>query len=129
VNDKPIGNSTDFKCSFTMMKIKLAPPPPPNADIKSDCMCKKRSKAFLVTGHGGPWGFETSRLSHFLDSRHTVCGEIVSLMRRSVLPPRKIPGIHFFQGMRVIARLDGVGKLKNPITSPEIEPATFRLAA
>jgi hypothetical protein len=29
----------------------------------------KQGKAILVTGHGGPQGFETSRLPHFLDNR------------------------------------------------------------
>jgi hypothetical protein len=30
---------------------------------------------------------------------------------------------------RAIVRLEGLGKLKNPVTSPGIEPTTFRLVA
>jgi hypothetical protein len=44
---------------------------------------KKKSKAILVIGRGAPRGCETSRLPHFLDSRLTDCGEVVSLTRRS----------------------------------------------
>jgi hypothetical protein len=32
-------------------------------------------KAIPVTGRGGPYGFETSRLPHFLDNRPTDAGE------------------------------------------------------
>jgi hypothetical protein len=35
-----------------------------------------------VIGRGGPYGCETSRLPHFLDSRLTGGGEFVSLTRR-----------------------------------------------
>jgi hypothetical protein len=41
----------------------------------------KRGKAIPVTGRGGPQGCETSMLPHFLDSRLTDGGEIVSLTR------------------------------------------------
>jgi hypothetical protein len=36
-----------------------------------------------VTGRGGPQGFETSRLTYFVDNRLTVGGEDVSLAHRS----------------------------------------------
>jgi hypothetical protein len=52
-------------------------------------------KGVHVTGRGGPWGCETSRISHFLDSRLTEGGEDVSLIRRAPFTPRKIPGTHF----------------------------------
>jgi hypothetical protein len=58
-------------------------------------LCKKKSKAIPVTGHGGPWGCETSRLPRFLDARLTDDGKVVSLTRRSPFTPRKIPGTHF----------------------------------
>jgi hypothetical protein len=42
-----------------------------------------------VTGHGGPYGYETSRLSSFLDNRLIDDGEVSSLKRRPSLTPRK----------------------------------------
>jgi hypothetical protein len=55
----------------------------------------KKGKANPVTGRGGPWGYVTSRLPHFLYNRLTDNGEVVSLMRRAPFPPRKISGTHF----------------------------------
>jgi hypothetical protein len=43
-------------------------------------LCK--AKAVPVTGHEGPYGCETLRLPHFLDSRLTDGGEVFSLTRR-----------------------------------------------
>jgi hypothetical protein len=40
----------------------------------------KKVTAISVTGCGGTYGCETSRLPHFLDNRLTDGGEIVSLM-------------------------------------------------
>jgi hypothetical protein len=54
-----------------------------------------KGKAIPVTGRGGLYGSEISRLPHFLDNRLTDGGEVVSL---TLLPPfttRKIPGTHF----------------------------------
>jgi hypothetical protein len=56
---------------------------------------KKKSKAFTVTGHGGPQGCEMSRLEHFLDNCLTDGGEVVSLTCQLPFTPRKIPGSHF----------------------------------
>jgi hypothetical protein len=42
---------------------------------------KGEGKAIPVTGRGGPYGCETSRLPHFLDNRLTDGGEVVSLTR------------------------------------------------
>jgi hypothetical protein len=50
----------------------------------------KQSKAIPVTGRGGPWGCETSRLPHFLDNRPTDGGEDVSLTHRPPFTPRKM---------------------------------------
>jgi hypothetical protein len=47
---------------------------------------KRNGKAIPVIGRGGPYGYETSRLSHFLYSRLTDGGEVVVL---------KIPGYSF----------------------------------
>jgi hypothetical protein len=55
----------------------------------------KQNKAIPVTGCGGLKGCETSRLPHFLDTRLTDGGEVVSLTRRLPFIPRKILRIHF----------------------------------
>jgi hypothetical protein len=60
-------------------------------------VCKKKGKAIPVTGRGGPYGCETSRLPHFLDSHLTDGAEVVSLTRRPSFTPRKIPGTHLLQ--------------------------------
>jgi hypothetical protein len=86
-----------------------------------------KGKAIPVSGHEGPQGCETSRLSHFLDNRLTDGGEVVS-----PLPPGRFLVLIYVRGRvdpRVIARLEGLGQLKNPMTSLGIEPATFRLVA
>jgi hypothetical protein len=54
-----------------------------------------KGKAIPVTGRGGPYGCETSRLQHFLDNRLTDGGDVVSLTRGAPFTPRKIPGTHF----------------------------------
>jgi hypothetical protein len=48
-----------------------------------------------VTGHGGPYECETSRLPRILDNRITGGGEIVSLKHRPTLPTKNIPGTRF----------------------------------
>jgi hypothetical protein len=56
---------------------------------------QKKVNAISVTGHGSPYGYETSRVPHFLDNRLTDGGEFDSLTRRPPFIPRKIPGTHF----------------------------------
>jgi hypothetical protein len=58
-------------------------------------MAVSLSKAINVTGRGGQYGCERSRLPHFLDDRLTDGGEVVSLTRRPPFTLRKIPGTHF----------------------------------
>jgi hypothetical protein len=57
---------------------------------------KTKGKINPVTGRGGPQGYETSRIPHFLDNRLIDGGEVVSLTHRPPFTPRKIPGTHFF---------------------------------
>jgi hypothetical protein len=49
----------------------------------------KKGKSIPVTGPEGPLGCETSRLPHFLDSRLTDGGEVVSLTRWPHLYPQE----------------------------------------
>jgi hypothetical protein len=41
----------------------------------------RKFKAILVTGHGGPYGCETSRLKHYLNDKQKDGGEVISLTR------------------------------------------------
>jgi hypothetical protein len=52
----------------------------------------KKGKDIPVTGRGGPWGCETTRLPHFLDNRLTDGGDAFSLKHRPPSTPRMIPG-------------------------------------
>jgi hypothetical protein len=58
-------------------------------------LSEENGKAIPVAGRGGPQGYETSRLTHFVDNQLIVGGEVVSLRRRPPFTPRKIPGTHF----------------------------------
>jgi hypothetical protein len=64
--------------------------------MPTTCPSKLKGKAFLVTGHEGPWGCETSRLTHFRDNRLIGDGEVASLKRRQPFTRRKITGTHFY---------------------------------
>jgi hypothetical protein len=57
--------------------------------------CRKdelKGKAALVAGRGGPWGCETSRLSHCINCRLTDGGKIVGPTHRQPYSPGNIPG-------------------------------------
>jgi hypothetical protein len=68
---------------------------PHNLHTQSDNTHRPKGKAIPVTGHEGPWGCETSRLPHFLDTRLTDGGKVVSPTRRTPFTPRKTSGTHF----------------------------------
>jgi hypothetical protein len=48
-----------------------------------------KGKAIPVTGRGGPYGCETSRLPYILDNQLTDDGEVVSLTRRPSFTPQE----------------------------------------
>jgi hypothetical protein len=50
---------------------------------------KVLKKAISVTGRGGPYGCETSRLPHYLGSRLTDGGAVVSFTRRPQFTPQE----------------------------------------
>jgi hypothetical protein len=87
----------------------------------------------LVTGCGGPYGCETSRLPHFLDNRFKDGGEVV----KPYVPAAPLHAGRFLvlisiRGRvdpRAIVRLVGSFQLRNPMTSSGIELATFRRVA
>jgi hypothetical protein len=55
----------------------------------------KKGKTITVTGRGGPYGCETSRLPHFLDNWLIDGDEVVSFTHWPSFIPRKIPRTHF----------------------------------
>jgi hypothetical protein len=67
-------------------------------NLSSDCdilAVPRLSKTNHVTGCGGPYGRKTSRRPHFLDTRLTDGGKVVSLTRRPPFALRKIPDTNF----------------------------------
>jgi hypothetical protein len=90
--------------------------------FETDAALKEvKYKAIPVTGSGGPWGCETSRLPHFLDNRFTDGGEAVTLTgRQAALYPQEDSWYSFLlkadMDSMAIVRLEGLGQLKNPMT-------------
>jgi hypothetical protein len=71
-------------------------------------------------GRGGPQRSETSSVPHFLDNRLTH-----GLRAGHPLAPRRFLVLISVRGWvdpRNILRLEGLGQLKNPVTSLEIKP-------
>jgi hypothetical protein len=64
---------------------------PPVATVCTTCL--KKGKDIPVTGHGGPWGCERSRLPHYLHKRLTDGGKVVSPTRRPHFSPRFLPAL------------------------------------
>ena len=82
----------------------------------------------------GPRCPEGSRKLRFLDyvTMAQDGGKVVSLTHCPYLPPENTPGTHFCyrlsrpQGHSAIGR---IMSMKNPLTLPGVEPATFRFVA
>jgi hypothetical protein len=72
-------------------------------------------------------------MRYFLDNRLTDGGKVDSLTRRTPFTLSEIPASHFCSGLSqpkgTKVRLEGLGQLKNPMTSKGIKPTTFLLAA
>jgi hypothetical protein len=76
-------------------------------------MCSSFCKAVLVTGHGGPWCCEASRLPQLLYSLLTDGCEVVSLMHRPPLTSRKIPGTHSCYRLSRPKGFSAAGRIKS----------------
>jgi hypothetical protein len=80
------------------------------------------------------WGYANKNLNNIvLDNRLTDGGKVVSLTRRSpFIPPGEFLVLISVGGWvhpRAIMQLEGLGQLKNPMTSSRMEPAIFPLLA
>jgi hypothetical protein len=86
--------------------------------IKTFFKSYKTCNAIIVTGRGGPYGCETSRLPRFLDNQLTGVGEVVSGTLRTPFTRRKIPGTHFYyrlsrpQDYSVTGRIRSIKKIQ-----------------
>jgi hypothetical protein len=81
-------------CGEALQFIKGSATYPEKYDELTAAPVEVKCKAIPVTGRGGPWGYETSRLPHFLNNRLTDGGE-VSLTRR------KTAGTHLLEAAPV----------------------------
>jgi hypothetical protein len=58
--------------------------------------------------------------------------KLLTLRMGRPLPPERFLLLISFRGLvepRAVVRLEGLGQLRNPVTSPENEPTTSRLVA
>jgi hypothetical protein len=70
-------------------------------------------------------GFETSRLTHFVE----MAARLSALRAGRPLPSGEfliLISVAGYVDLRVIVRLQGLGEMKNPVISSGIEPVTFR---
>jgi hypothetical protein len=82
-------------------------------------------KVIHVTGRGGPYECDTSRLQHFLDNRLVDSTECSALRAgHSLLVSVRGP-----VDPGTIVPLEGLDQFKNPMFSSGIKPSTFRLVS
>jgi hypothetical protein len=72
-------------------------------NLKRIILAESKGDAISVTGRGGAYACETSRLPHFLDSQLTDGGEVVSLTRQPLFTRQEdswysfqLEGLSFF---------------------------------
>jgi hypothetical protein len=71
-----------------------------------------KRKDIPVTGRGGLYGCERSRLPHFFDKRLTDGGEAVSLTSQPPFNPTKNPGTHFSQRLCLPQGHSAAGRIR-----------------
>jgi hypothetical protein len=76
----------------------------------------KESKAIPVTGHGGPWGDETSRHPHFLDNPLTVGSEVFRLICWPPLLPQEDSWYSFLLEAQAHSKVGGISSTEIPVT-------------
>jgi hypothetical protein len=85
--------------------------------MKNEITSGKKCKALPARSRGGPYGYETSRFPHFLDTRFIYSGRLSALRAGRPLRPRKIPvliSVRYWVDPRTTVRLEGLGQLKKP---------------
>jgi hypothetical protein len=93
-------------------------------------MIKGKDKAVTVTDCEGPLGCERSRLPHLLDNRLRDGGKAPSLTPWQPFTPRRflvLISVSSWVDPSAIVRLEGLGHLKNPITSLGFNPTISSL--
>jgi hypothetical protein len=91
-----------------------------------------KGKPIPVTGCGGPWGYETSRLPHFPRQSAQMAVRLLAIHVCHPLFPGRFVVLISVRGWvdsRAIVGLEGLGHLKNLTISSGIEPMTFLLVA
>jgi hypothetical protein len=73
----------------------------------------KKCIANPITGCGGPWGSEMSRLPYFVENRLTDSGEIVNLTHLPSFTARRTPGTHFCLRLNRPQGHSGAGKIRS----------------
>jgi hypothetical protein len=103
------------------------------SNVAQSIKVKRKGKAVLVTDREGPYGCDTSTLSHFVQTIGSQMAVNLSALRagRHLTPGRFLVLISLrgWVDPRAVVRLEELGKLKNPMTTTGIEHATFRLVA
>jgi hypothetical protein len=72
-----------------------------------------KSRAILITGHGGLKGFQTSRITHFLYNNIAMVVRLSALRTGFALPSMNIAGSPFLRRLNQVQRYSAGGRMPN----------------